>query len=55
MRTRTDEELKKLLDDGGEEVQVLIGFGMIPMEWQKLKLSNEDVAALMKLNPKGHL
>ena len=54
-RTKTDEELQKLLDEASDEEHYMIMIGMFPHRWSSLKMDKSDFARLMELNPRGHL
>lgn len=53
-RTRSDAELKAIIDTYNESERTGLMFGMLPFEKTPQDLSNKDVARMMELNPKGH-
>jgi len=52
-RTKTDEELKEIIESFNESELHGLMFGLLP-ESKTPKLTGKDVARLMELNPKGH-
>lgn len=54
MRTKTDEELKAIIESYNESELTGLMFGMLPNDKTPKDLTNKDVARMMELNPKGH-
>ncbi len=53
-KNKTDKELKKILERFDENELHGLMFGLIPAEKVPEDISGEDVARLMRMNPKGH-
>lgn len=53
-RTKTDEELQKILESYNENELHGLKLGLLPLEKTPENLSGKDVARLMEMNPKGH-
>ena len=54
MRTKTDEELKAIIDTYNESELTGLMFALIPASKTPDDLTGKDVARMMELNPKGH-
>lgn len=53
-RTKTDEELKKILESYDEDELHGLMFGLLSHDKTPKDLTGKDVAKLMRMNPKGH-
>ena len=53
-RTRSDAQLKAIIDKYNESELRGLMFGMLPADKTPDDLTNKDVSRMMELNPKGH-